>query len=413
MICCNKELKSKKGKHPEKGDYVYFHCETCGHKGAGIDAKQAEAEYNKNRPAQMPPTEKSNPQNSQHIHNTQKSDYQISTIARIPRDLKELPKWYESNIVAMENQTLQIQDKPATRRMLQKNYNYLMRIIDDPKFKKVTATEEGMQSITDAYGNALEMAATLGDMGDIIPFGKVAEFIPAVECYKFCLETGKNAPFKDIDILPIYENDQITENEISNGDYKFKYKPGFPRGEIIGVVVLATRTDTGKIIGEAYDSKRLMEKAAQHSPAYKNFIIERENFQRLKVEGKLKNEGGREYYEKVVNYKDKDGKDKSFTDKVFYSDIVNPYEGPDRPEMLRKSAGKSFFRPYMKTRNASAMADEWGDDEEQTREQTADSVLSRAGQQFSGNNVSPIKDAEIIPEEKDLKKDSDNDLNGL
>lgn len=407
MICCNKELKIKKGKHPEKGDYVYFHCETCGHKGAGQNEKQAEAEYNKNRPTATP---ENNPQNNQHIH--KQPDYAISTIARIPKDLKELPKWYESNIVAMENQTLNIQDKPATRRMLQKNYNYLMRIIDDPKFKKVTASEEGMQSITDAYGNALEMAATLGDMGDIIPFGKVAEFIPAVECYKFCLETGKNAPFKDIDILPIYENDQITENEISNGDYKFRYKPGFPRGEIIGVVVLATRTDTGKIIGEAYDAARLMEKAAQHSPAYRNYLIEKENFLRLKVEGKLKkDETGREYYEKVVNYKDKDGKDKSFTDKVYYTDIVNPYDGPDRPEMLRKAAGKSFFRPYMKTRAASAMAEEWEEDDEQTREKTADSVLSRAGQQFTGNN--PIKDAEIIPEEKDLKKDLPDDLKDL
>ncbi len=44
--------------------------------------------------------------------------------------------------------------------------------------------------------------------------------------------------------------------------------------------------------------------------------------------------------------------------KIFREDITNPYDGADRPEMLRKVAGKSFLQPYMRVRNSTAAMDE-------------------------------------------------------
>jgi len=400
MKCCNKPLELKKGESTTKGKYVYYHCETCGRRGLGKDEKQAETEFKKSiaNPTEKTP-EKSNPQKNQHINND---------LLPIPADRSKLSAWSQNNMPALLNHSAQFIDKPATQRMIEKNIRYIANL-SGKSWDKVWSSPEGQESISNALGESLYYGAILGEMGDLVPYGKIAEFIPNIECYKFALETGRNAPFKDIDIMPIYDNDQIAENEISNGNYNFKYKPGFPRGEIIGVVVLATRTDTGKTIGEAYDAERLMKKAEHHSPSYRSFIIERENFQRLRVEGKLlKDNTGREYYEKKVDYK-KDGKDLSFTDKVYFSDIVNPYDGPDKPEMLRKSAGKSFFRPYMKTRNASAMADEWQEDDEPTRDKACDNVLNRATGQFSGNREPEIKDADIVIEpEKEVDSGIEN-----
>jgi len=143
-----------------------------------------------------------------------------------------------------------------------------------------------------------------------------------------------------------------------------------------------------------------------HSPAYKNYIQEKEDFQRAKVEGKLKkDDNGREYFEK---------KFPTWTKKVYFEDIVNPYDGPDRPEMLRKSAGKSFFRQFVRTRNAFAMSEELSDidDGEPTRMKTCDNVLNRATGQFSGSREPEIKDADIVvePEKEDGKESGIEDL---
>lgn len=378
MKCCNKTLKLQTGKQDGK-ELVYYVCDDCGRKGKGIDQKEAEKFFKDSKSANQ---EKVEPESNVAVNTT-------ATFELIPKTDNAIDIWFETYLQIMIYNSPPTQNKEATERMLRKNIKYVKKIISDTKFKKVTSTVEGMESITDAFGDALEMSAMLGEMGDIVPFGSTAEFIPSIECYKFGLETGKNAPFKDIDILLVHENDQVIDNEISNGNYIFKYKPVIPRGEVIAVVVLATRTDSDKTIGEVYDVARLLEKAKVHSPSYKNYIIDKEDFKRMEVEGKLKTDNsGRKFMEK---------KFPTWTKKIYEHDIVNPYDGADRPEMLRKSAGKSFFRPYMKIRNSMAMSDEWSGEteEDSTFEQSADTVLNQARGQFQSPG---IKDAVIIPD---------------
>jgi hypothetical protein len=372
MKHCNTEIEIKKGKQNGK-ELFYAECPVCGIKHKAETEKAVEKYFND--AVLKVPTE---------------NNYQLATISTIPKDTKKLHDWYQSNLPAFRNETLKIQNKPATDRMIVRNYNYVMRIIENKNFKKVVESDIGLQSITDAFGDALSMAATLGEMGDIVPFGAMAEFIPNIECYKFALETGNNAPFRDIQIDLIHENDQ-TDNYQKEGNFYIEIKRGIPRGEIIAVVVSGIRTDTDKRVGEIYDVERLIAKAEQHSPSYRNYLIEKNEFKRLQVEGKLKQDAGGLYYQKDIPKADGG----TWPKKVYEHDITNPYDGPDRPEMLRKAAGKSFFRPYMKTRNASAMAEEWNDELPETREQAADSVLNKAMSQFETAN---IKDADIVTE---------------
>ncbi|MEA1981605.1 MAG: hypothetical protein U9N54_11635, partial [candidate division Zixibacteria bacterium] len=314
------------------------------------------------------------------------------------KDRKNIIEWSKNNMIALFNQSANFIDKPATQRMIEKNIRYVSNLSGNA-WDKVWNTEEGKESIEHALSEALYHAATLPEMGSIVPFGSGCEFIPSIECFKFGLESGKNAPFKDINILLIHENDQ-TELSQENGNFKIKLKYGIPRGEIIAVAVHATRTDTDTVIGEVYDVSRLMDKAFTHSPSYKNYILEKEDFENMRIEGKLKKDNsGREFY--INPIKKKDGT--TWNKKIYAHDLTNPYDGADRPEMLKKSAGKSFFRPYMKTRNAVAMATEWTDEEienEKTLDETADIVLDQASRQFE--NVENIKDAEIVEKDKDL-----------
>ena len=64
--------------------------------------------------------------------------------------------------------------------------------------------------------------------------------------------------------------------------------------------------------------------------------------------------------------------------------------------MLSKLAGKSFFRQYMKTRNARAMKNEWQNEPEE-KEQTPKELLKPM---IDVSNMSDVKDAEIIPEKQ-------------
>lgn len=329
-----------------------------------------------------------------------------ATINIIPKTSDKMLEWYQNNLPAMYNNTLKIQNKPATDRMLSKNFNYVMRFIENPKNNKVTNNEAGLQSITDAYGDALSMAATLGEMGDIVPFGGMAEFVPNIECYKFALEQGPNAPFRDIAIDLIHENDK-TENYQKDGNFFIEIKRGIPRGEIIAVVVSAVRTDNDKRIGEIYDVDRLIAKAEQHSPSYRAYLSEKSEFKKMQIENKLKSDNQGLYFEKEIPKQDGG----TWKKKIYENDITNPYDGPDRPEMLRKAAGKSFFRPYMKTRNASAMAEEWQSEEPENREHAADMVLSRAAEQFGNSEqFKDVKDAEIVQEKTVEKNDKGDKL---
>jgi len=362
MKHCNKELIIKTGKSNGK-DMFYSECEVC-HKKHKSENREEVVKYfyeptesNGNWPVQTP----------------------------IPQKPSDIVQWGNSNLPSLMKQSAQFIDKPATQRMIEKNLRYVSGL-SGGSWDKIWSTKEGQESISYALSESLYHAAVLPDMGSIVPFGTMAEFVPSVECYKFALETGRNAPFKDIQIDLIHENDQV-DNSQEDGNFNIKIKRGIPRGEVIAVVVSAVRIDTEKRIGDIYDVQRLLEKAAHHSPSYKNYLIERDYFKKLQVEGKLKTDSdGQLYYEKEISKRDGG----SWKKKIYESDITNPYDGPDRPEMLRKAAGKSFFRPYMKTRNASAMADEWQSDPIETREQAADHVLSKAANQFNQYDKSII-----------------------
>ena len=384
---CNVELKPQKGHSEQKGDYIYYNCQDCSTRGIGKTAKDAEKDFLKNHP-----------QETQIESGQQETQTSIITLA--PKSPKDIIKWAQSNMPALMEQSAQFIDKPATRRMIEKNIRYVSGLTCK-SWDKIWNTPEGQESISNALAEAHYYASTLPDMGSIVPFGTVAEFIPSVECFEFAMLQGKNSPFDMIQIIPVHENDQ-RKPELVNGNFDLHLQYGIPRGKIIAVCVMARRSDTGKTIGEIYDVDRLLEKAKHHSPAYRNYIIEKENFQRAKIEGKLKrDQHGREYMETVINKKDGGTWEK----KSYEHDITNPYDGPDRPEMLRKAAGKSFFRPYMKVRNATAMADEWKSDEtindDISRNQAADNVLSQAENQFV--DKTKIKDAEIVAEKDDIE----------
>lgn len=365
ITCCNKSLEIKSGK--ENGKMLFYaQCPICDRKYKSEKKEDVE----------------------KYFQNQNNTPLQL---AKIPDKPQSIIEWGNKNILALMNQSAQFIDKPATRRMIEKNLRYVSNL-SGKSWDKIWKTPEGQESISYALSESLYHAAILPDMGSIVPFGSTAEFIPGVECYKFALEQGNNAPFSDIQIDLIHERDK-TENYQKDSNFMIEIKRGIPRGEAMAVVVSAIRNDTGKRIGDIYDVDRLIAKAEQHSPSYRNYLVEKAEFIRMKIEGKLKVDAeGNQYYEKKIEY-EKDGQKKSWDKKVYENDITNPYDGPDRPEMLRKAAGKSFFRPYMKVRNAAAMAEEWQQEAPETREQAADHVLNRAAGQF--NNV---REGEIVPD---------------
>lgn len=313
-----------------------------------------------------------------------------------PKNANELMVMVNKNIDIFVDRSSPVQDKPATKKMIEKNMRYISK---HKGLEKLWKTPEGQESILHAFGESLEHAATMPEMGSIVPFGGGAEFVPSIECYTYVLGNGKNAPFEDINIVLVHENDK-TEVEQDQGVFNVKIKYGMPRGEIIAVCVYATRKDTGKRIGEVYDVERLIGKAATHSPSYKQHLIDSEDFKRLEVEGKLKvDEHGKCYLEKTM-YKKGGG---TWTKKIYRNDLVNPYDGPDRPEMLKKAAGKSFFRPFMRTRNAMAMSDEWEAEDEVTIEDAADNVLEKAAGQFENIVDAEVVETETVEENNDLE----------
>lgn len=371
MTCCNKPIEIKTGKQNGK-TLFYAECPTCGKKNKS-ENKNAVEDY---------------------FAHESTTTAMTTTLAPIPKKPADIIEWGNKNLPALINQSAHFIDKPATKRMIEKNIRYVSGLVGK-SWDKIWSSPDGQESISYALSESLYYAAVLPDMGSIVPFGTMAEFIPSVECYKFALETGRNAPFSDIQIDLIHANDK-TENYQKDGNFFIEIKRGIPRGDVIAVVVSGVRSDTGKRIGEVYDVDRLIEKAKHHSPSYRNYLIDKAAFDALRVENKLKKDGdGRLYFEKQIPKADGG----TWTKKIYESDITNPYDGPDRPEMLRKAAGKSFFRPYMKTRNASAMADEWDREPIETRDDAADHVLSRAAGQFTN-----ISDGEIVEPENEEPK---------
>ena len=293
----------------------------------------------------------------------------------------------------------------AMERLMSNNMRYVQNA---KQIAECWNTPEGQESIIHETEEALMMGAELGKMGDLVPFGKICQFIPSVEAYEFALTNGRNAPFEWIKIENQFIGDQVSEGR-KDGDFFLDFNSFGDRMKVEKVYVYGLNKKSKHIEGEVYAAERLLEKAAVHSAPYKNYLKIMKAFEYAKSEGKSKiDNNGREffiyytikdsstdkYFQKSVdNFRNqeaagtlkKDGKGEysieSFkgkngkadwskklyrselegskqSDTIFIDELTNPYAGPDQPEMLRKGGGKSFLRKYGKVRNSEAAMDE-------------------------------------------------------
>ncbi len=325
----------------EKG--VGYYCPVCENKSANTDPEKAKEEFLKNAkaaPKKTTPKKETKPMNN---NNTDLA----------PRGLMGQALEYlkseeaKSAIIRMASPIVK-NETGALERLMYNNVRY----VENANLGKVWDSEEGKDSIIHQTEEAMIMGIELGKMGDLVPYGSVCQLIPSVEAYKFVLTNGNNSPFVDLGIECIHENDQVTSG-VKGKSFFFDLSKGIPRGEIIGVIVWAERRD-GKTIGDFYDADRLMDKAEAHSISYQRYKQDLMAFESMKAEGKINIENGREYFMKQMFKKGGGTWDK----KIFRDELRNPYDGPDKPEMLRKSAGKSFLAPYMKVRNSEAAMQE-------------------------------------------------------
>lgn len=316
-------------------------CEICKIKTANVDEKKAIEEFvkiaNKTSPKQ------DGKQTTPRVGKPKETRNMNTSIAiRNANDLHSIEDKF-----ALVTSPIISKDTGAMERLINNNIRY----VENAKLDKVWGTKEGQDSIIKAVEDAMIMGAELGKMGDIVPYGSVCQFIPAVEAYEFSLTNGNNAPFQDITIECIYENDEYDIGR-KNGDFFLNFnKIGIPRGKVIAVAAYGT-TRQGIVIGEVYDTDRLMAKAEAHSTSYQYYLRDKKHAETLRSEGKLKTKYGREYFTK-----DMPGKT-AWTKDIFLDELTNPYDGADQPEMLRKSAGKSFFGKFIKVRNSEAAMNE-------------------------------------------------------
>lgn len=354
-ICkCKKTIT---GKFSEKEKQYFFFCPDCQIGGKAATEKEAAAEFEK----AIRPGSATNP------------------VPVIPKKT-QLPAWIKAHENKILDHAAGFVEKPALKKMLKINLEYVMTA----DLKKAWETEEGVKSIISALDESLQYAATIGQTGSIVPFGGAVEFIPAVECFQSALTTGKNAPCKKVVIDCIYENDQY---EISTKDGNFSYemkKISLPRGDVVGVVVMAEKQD-GSVIGNVYDVDRLMQKAEQHSAGYKYYLQDIRALKKAQSEGK--------------DFIEKWGK------KFYAEDITNPYANADKPEMLKKLAGKSFLYPLFKEKMINAVIDEQDGTHEtaaETRSSNPIKIIDRSMDAFneiSAQTAEKIIDGEIIKED--------------
>ena len=362
--CCNQEVKKAKEANPDGSAKYTIWCESCGRIGTGATVKDSEQAFD----AWVNP--------EQSTATTPTPAPVKNKIAPAPSAPPTNPKNLPAYIAAKTGEIATItapfmrKDKPAFSLMVKKNTRYVMTQ-DSKQWADVWATREGQESVIAAMEEAFMLGATLPDMGCIVPFGGIVEFIPGVEAYSFAATTGGNSPFVDLNIESVYKND-IVDVSRTNGEFRIDFKKiGVPRGEIIAVAVYGTLRATGKVVGEVYEASRLLEKATTHSPSYRAYMADLAAFEEARISGSLKKEGGREYTEKTM-FKKGGG---TWVKKIFREDITNPYDGPDRPEMLRKVAGKSFLQPYMRVRNSTAAMDELSTGDGQEPADDLDAVL--------------------------------------
>jgi hypothetical protein len=289
--------------------------------------------------------------------------------------------------------------------MVKKNVRYVQSLTGNA-YDKTWKTKEGQDSWVSAMEDALMLGATLPDMGCIVPFGDVVEFIPDVEAYRFAVTTGSSAPFESLEIEPIYENDQYKIAR-KDGNFSIDFTSiQANRGNVIAIAVYGKHKATGRVIGEVYPVDRLIEKARAHSISYRQYLQDVAAFEAAKMEGKVKSSDGREYIERKIPKKDGTTWDK----RVYKDEMHNPYEGADRPEMLRKLAGKSFLSPYIKTRNSTAAINELSADDDMSS--LLDGALDAAFEVVPGEPEAPAHTSEVKQAVEDAIAEEEESLFG-
>jgi uncharacterized Zn finger protein (UPF0148 family) len=404
VTCClhkerdsnGKEIETTEVKVTKQGDLFVYACPTCGKQSEGKTPLEASEKEMKVPTGPRTKSVENKPVQSQKKPDVNENNFVNIPVIQKPTSPTNLSTWADQHLPELIKKSASFQDKPATSRMIKKNVDY---VTNHKGLSKCWTTPEGQDSITKALEDSFWMGAMMPEMGSIVPYGTTCEFIPAVEAFNFALTTGKNNPFQKIDIIVIHKND-IYDIGRKDGQFYCTVKQGFPRGEVLGVVVMGLRSD-GITVGESYDVNRLLEKAKTHSPSYRAYLNDLNEFRQAQVEGKTKRQGDREYFVKVINKKDGGTWEKT----IYLDELVNPYEGADQPEMLRKSAGKSFLNPYMKIRNSMSMAGEWTENENENNEQDLstekkiDSILQTAKENVTvPEKVETVFEGEIVDE---------------
>jgi len=319
--CCGQKVAWRKN---NRG--IEFLCKSCGKSGSGSTTEEAVNNFN----------------------NSTANNFQV---ARLPVDAQNLPAWAQSHIGELMRSSATFLNEPAVQRMIDKNIQYILTA----DLKNAWSSQEGIRSIVEALKESFWYGAVMPDMGSIIPFGNSVEFVPALSAFDFALTTGDNAMFEWIETIPIYQNDVRDKLKQENGELIIDITPGIPRGEIIAIAVRGKDKRSGKVIGDIYDEQRLMEKAKAHSKSYQAYLKKMAEHNQKKSEGQNVGE--------------------------FW--MTNPYDGADKVEMLKKVAGKTFFRPYMKIRNSIEMAGAIKNISERSTEKMLDDCLNTAAAQVA------------------------------
>lgn len=382
VLCCGQEATIQEDSYEGNNGWGVF-CQICGHAIFDIDKNKAIANFQRG---------------------SKKVQNKIVPVRN--NSMRQVFESKRNEIEAIASPILS-NDKSAMERLLTINTERYPLTLKGGAWDNIWSTDVGQLSIVTAIEEALIMGIELGKMGDIVPFGDTCQLIPSVEAFEFTLTNGNNAPFENITIECIYDGDDYRSGR-KDGNFFLDFESfGKERKKVIKVAVYGTLKKTGLVIGEMYDAERLLEKAEIHSLPYKKYMTYMRAYEYQKSEGNVKKDpNGREYFtyfevaktddkyfEKSVEYfKQAEASGQLKTDSkgeyavqtlpkkaggtfdkkiyryeieggmaekvIFVDELVNPYSGADQPEMLRKSAGKSFLAKYAKVRNSEAVLHE-------------------------------------------------------
>lgn len=432
MICCGSKVIEYDNVDFEGSRGYGLFCESCGNKSAGRTKEDAEKAFTPKKEPKPEPKKPTNVQEKKPMNNHPPRNNHSQTTALAKTD--KIYGFFHDNRDNMELMVSPVMDGnlKAMKRLWENNTERYPMSLKGPAWARIFDSEEGVESIRHEIEESLMIPCELGVTGDLVPYGTVCKLIPSVEALEFALTSGKNSPFEWIKIECVYVGDVIKSGRKDGNFYLDFQSFGDERTEVKSVYVYGLHKKSGKVIGEAYDAKRLLQKAAEHSGPYENYLkIYRayeyaktegkvsidangresfiyytikdtendkyfqksvDNFYAMESAGKLKKDskgeyavevipksGGGTWEKKTYRYEIEGGKEEK---RIYIDELKNPYAGPDQPEMLRKAAGKSFLNVYKKTRNTGAAMQEI-----KSHKQAMKAAMDLADEQFDDDVI--------------------------